>query len=430
MNSSCTASYIQIINKGSDKIVKGNDYYIISYDMVGKFLNELKSLKAKLAAEDEFTMIANPKTARTKAVVSLIKSIAENIPASGTPIRKRTKEFYPTLNIVRSDMFPNFFKFAKRYCAAHKITIRNGKSFWNMDGFSNGEELNDRLSTVMIRRMKSGALPGLPAKLRTPLILEMPDKYKKMYDKAEKGFMDVVDDLKGAGYLEQLKARKVKSDYDKYRIECEEYKWPIVPFESYAFKQAFSALGNQDRMIVISRMNYMRQIVGMVKAEAMPEILEEALDGDNKFALFIHHRDVAAYLIKEFEKNHKVLTILGGSTDAHVEKVEITFREDEEAKLLILSTLAAGQGFNFTSASNGYMVERQWVPSDETQIEDRLSRIGQVNEVLIRYLVIEDCLFDKKMNDVVQSRMKGITISIDEKSVIKEVLESMLIEGK
>ena len=85
---------------------------------------------------------------------------------TGTPRGSKTKDLFPLLHYLDPVEWDNFFKFALRYCGAHK---ENG--YWNFDGSSNLDELNARLrSTIMIRRLKADVLKDLPDKLRQPIV--------------------------------------------------------------------------------------------------------------------------------------------------------------------------------------------------------------------------------------------------------------------
>jgi SNF2 family DNA or RNA helicase len=51
-----------------------------------------------------------------------------------------------------------------------------------------------------------------------------------------------------------------------------------------------------------------------------------------------------------------------------------------------------GAGWTLTAACVTVFTELDWVPATLDQSEDRTHRIGQVNPVLIQYLVLKDSL--------------------------------------
>ena len=97
-----------------------------------------------------------------RAAVAL--EIAANIPnvflLSGTPITNKSKDIYMLLRMIDSPIAKNWFKFATRYCNAHKNNFG-----WDCDGASNREELNLRLRSCLLRR-------------RTQDVLTMPEKHR------------------------------------------------------------------------------------------------------------------------------------------------------------------------------------------------------------------------------------------------------------
>jgi SNF2 family DNA or RNA helicase len=92
-----------------------------------------------------------------------------------------------------------------------------------------------------------------------------------------------------------------------------------------------------------------------------------------------------------------------------------------------------GMGVTLTAASNSLFVERQWSPSMEEQMEDRVHRIGQKRGVIIWYMQIEDTI-DERMSKVVEKKRGIITEILDgEKgqategsSLIDDVLQSYI----
>ena len=92
-----------------------------------------------------------------------------------------------------------------------------------------------------------------------------------------------------------------------------------------------------------------------------------------------------------------------------------------------------GMGVTLTAASNALFVERQWSPSLEEQMEDRIHRIGQNDGVLIQYMQVENT-FDERMAKVINSKREIMSQVLDggfennkvdtEESAIDEVLKS------
>ena len=89
-----------------------------------------------------------------------------------------------------------------------------------------------------------------------------------------------------------------------------------------------------------------------------------------------------------------------------------------------------GMGVTLTAASNALFVERQWSPSVEEQMEDRIHRIGQTKGVVIWYMQATDTI-DELLANIVESKRQLLSELLDSdkkignKSIMKELMEEM-----
>jgi hypothetical protein len=67
----------------------------------------------------------NPKAIWTRSIIELYKAIKPKVflPLTGTPIRKRPKNFYTMLHLTAPNLFPNEYKFYYRYCLPKNAPI-------------------------------------------------------------------------------------------------------------------------------------------------------------------------------------------------------------------------------------------------------------------------------------------------------------------
>ena len=73
---------------------------------------------------------------------------------------------------------------------------------------------------------------------------------------------------------------------------------------------------------------------------------------------------------------------------------------------------AAGVGLNMTGASVIVFAEMDWVPANILQMEDRLHRIGQEDNVLVQYLCLKDSL-DANITHALNRKVKVIASAVD-----------------
>ena len=370
-------STIQILNQGKDTIDSDADFVIINYDLIWRKGIEEQLLKRKfpVVIYDEVTSIKEPSAKRTKTAKKLGRRAEFNIGLSGTPILNRPIEFYNILNLIDPKQFTSHFKFGMRYCNG----FHNGFGYV-FKGSSHINELREQIKPLMIRRLKEDVLTELPAKSRRTIYIDMPGKYYQEYIAAENNLVET---------LQGLPSGKVSQEYE------------------------------DSRMWVLSKLNYLRHIVGLSKAEEAEEIIKNFVDAGEKLVVFAHHHDVMD-LMDEYLTKDKVNHVkVDGRTELTNRQTAIdTFQNDPKCMVFLAST-AMGMGVTLTAASNALFVERQWTPGIEEQMEDRLHRIGQTNGVLIHYMQVEHSL-DEKMDKLVENK----------RAVLNEILDGEINRDK
>ena len=244
----------------------------------------------------------------------------------------------------------------------------------------------------MIRRLKEDVLTELPAKSRRNIYIDMPGKYYQDYLAAENNLVET---------LQALPSGKVSQEYE------------------------------DSRMWLLSKLNYLRHVVGLSKAEAAEEIIKNFVESDEKLVVFAHHHDVMDLIDEYLTKNKIKHVTVDGRTDSKNRQPAIDeFQTDPDCMVFVAST-AMGMGITLTAASNALFVERQWTPGIEEQMEDRLHRIGQTGSVLIHYMLIENSI-DEKMDRLVENKRSILNEVVDGtaqrdkgESIINELLSEL-----
>src|SRR5258708_3784632 len=144
----------QVINSANDFFLPGMTGYIISYDLLRRFLGVKKSsigplhegkdtfydeveieikpketknrlienierLGIKTIILDECQQIKNTDSQRTVHVRAICKHVDHIIALSGTPIKNNAAEYFPILNILKPEIFPNYSKFVMNDCDSY-----------------------------------------------------------------------------------------------------------------------------------------------------------------------------------------------------------------------------------------------------------------------------------------------------------------------
>jgi SWI/SNF-related matrix-associated actin-dependent regulator 1 of chromatin subfamily A len=359
-----TDDAVEVIKNGKPHPLTGDiGIIILNYDVMKKWLPELKAIKPQVLIYDESHNCKNPKSQRSKAAAQLAKSVPHKILLTGTPVMNRPSELWHQLCIIDPNRYnsKSFFKWHKKYTAAHQLHFGQ-KTVWDFSGASNLGELAESLKGIMIRRTKAEVLPDLPAKRRQTLLVSIDNR--REYDHAEKDFLSWIKEQKGHAAVER--ASSVEQ---------------------------------------LSMVEALRQIAIQGKMKQAIEWICDFLETGEKLVVFATHRATIDTLMTEFSK---VAVRLDGGMCAEEKQLSVDrFQTDPEIRLFLGNVKAAGEGIPLFAASNALFVEMAWGPKTHEQCESRLHRIGQKNAVTARYMIAVDTI-DEKIADMLEAK-GGIT---------------------
>lgn len=395
---------IFVVDETKDIIPETANFVIVNYDLIrgkriddpagakapnGKVLKIIQGspVHAQLMARswdmlivDECHRIKDPKSLQAIAVIGspgnkkkneppvrgLKDQAGRNIFLTGTPFLNRPIELFPILNALAPQEFDNFFKFAKRYCAAHQTD----RGHWDFKGASNLEELQERLrATVMVRRLKKDVLKELPPKRRQVIMLPADGAAKAVAAEAKAWAM----------HEERLQTLRSEADFAHASGDKDAYKAAVDALKAAA-RIGFEEIAKE------------RRNVAMAKLPKVIEHIEDAFEqGIDKIVIFAHHHDVCNGIYDHFKDVAVKLTGEITSNKLRQEAVD-RFQNDPTVKLFMGSIGAAGVGHTLTAASTVLFAELDWVPANVSQAEDRCHRIGQHDQVLVQHLVLNGSL--------------------------------------
>lgn len=126
---------------------------------------------------DEAHTLTNRKAKRSKAAAFLAMRAARVIAATGTPIWNMPPDLWNVLGLVAPAAFGGFHEFSHRY--GLPVPTAHGTKY---TGVSNEEELNARLSEVMIRRRWVDVADDLPPITRSVALVELDDAKRRQLD--------------------------------------------------------------------------------------------------------------------------------------------------------------------------------------------------------------------------------------------------------
>ena len=361
-----------------------HDFVIINYDILKNFHNSdpkkrdeslLLQSGFDLVILDEAHMISNVQAQRTKIINSFAKKVDKVWLLTGTPMTSRPMNYYNLLNLIESPVAQNWKAYAIRYCQGFQFTAGKRK-VWNVMGASNLEELRDRTSKQILRRLKEEVL-DLPDKIITPVYLRLKSKE--------------YEDLMGEYY----------DWYDKN------------PDESSSLTVQFSKLMK------------VRKVIANEKTKQTIEFVENILEQGKKVIIFTNFTDTLQTIYQHFGKQSVYLD--GSCSNAVRQQAVDSFQNDDKTRVFVGNLKAAGVGLTLTAAEVVIMNDLSFVPAEHAQAEDRAYRYGQKSNVLVYYPLFENTI-EGAIYDILNRKKQIIrTVMGDEQpentgDIVEEIL--------
>lgn len=426
----CPDRVFQILENSKDKPLDGFKVFIVSQDLLAPRYDKkarrekgglpwLRDFPLNTIIYDEVQHIKNPEASRTRFVQDLVAKTKYFIPLSGTPIKNNAGEYFNCLNAIDPINFRYRSEFLDVYCHSYyddngRLHVGGLKKGWQFDQFK-------RLTApYIIEYEREVVLPQLPRIFRQNRFFNLDIDANKAYQKEMDEFFDIADEEQDAWERGKKLGQSLMKMYHIVGVAKAE---PVVDYVQDWLEEH----DEEKELLVFNGADGTRE----VRIKAKPKIV-----------IFIHHIDVGtiiesrlnAYLAEHGEA--PCARLLGGLSSEQSSKIERDFRDDPRQRVLIASTLAAGEGKNFQFCSDAVMAERQWNPPNEHQAECRFPRPGSTaSQVNILYPVAVGT-FDEYQAELVEKKRtyidttKGKWSDYNESNFMKELIEKLTKEGR
>jgi SWI/SNF-related matrix-associated actin-dependent regulator 1 of chromatin subfamily A len=356
------------------------DFVIINYDIIKNFHDPKKKddseiLKANfdLVIVDEAHYIKNGQAQRTKLINDLVKTVDRLWLLTGTPMTSRPMDYFNLLSLVDSPVSKNWLAYAVRYCGGYQFNA-GGRKIWNVTGASNLEELRDRTSGTILRRLKENVL-DLPDKIITPVYLKLKSK----------SYEDVMGEY-----------------YDWYDKNPDESKSLTVQF---------------------SKLTKVRQIIADEKISQTIELAENIIEQDKKVIIFCNFTDSLNKITEHFGK---IAVKLDGSCSQIQRQNSVDqFQDNPKIKVFVGNLKAASVGITLTASESIIFNDISFLPSDMAQAEDRAYRYGQKCNVLVYYPIFQNTI-ENIIYEIVNNKKKVIATVMGDKQVSTDAAEEIM----
>ncbi|XP_041118108.1 DNA annealing helicase and endonuclease ZRANB3 [Polyodon spathula] len=310
-------------------------------------VDALHKQKFQVIVVDESHYLKSRTAARSKILVPIVQKAARAILLTGTPALGRPEELFMQIDALYPRRFGTWADYSKKHCNAH-VRFFGQRRQWDSRGASNLDELHQRLSKIMIRRMKDQVLTQLPPKIRQRIPFDLPKE----------------------------SAKEASASF-------EEWEKLMRALDS-------GAAGTDNPFVeVMGLIVRMYKQTAIAKAGAVKDYIKMMLENEKlKFLVFAHHLTMLQACTEAvIEAKVRYIRIDGSVPSSERIHLVHQFQNDPDTRVAVLSIQAAGQGLTFTAATHVVFAELYWSPGHMKQAEDRAHRIGQCSSVHIHYLI-------------------------------------------
>ena len=303
---------------------------------------------------DEAQKLSNNSSNRYKVIDDFLKRAKPNYVflLTGTPLTNKPINLYYILKLIDAPITRDYRYFIKRYCDAKTFRLKTGKEVTTINGASNLEELREKIKHLYIRRLLT-----------------------EMTDMVDKNIITKTYDLT-----------------ESQRVEYERL-WQ-------EYLDAQTEQGNEDseqyRQLVEGIL--VRQYLAKQMVDNTIKLVDNMLEEGGKVIIVCTFSEEIA-MFKDYYKK-KCVVYDGKMTAKAKDKAEQAFNNDKNVRVFIGQILAAGVGLNLVVANKMVFNSYSWVAADNAQIEDRIYRLTQKNDVTCVYQLFNDSI-SKHMYDTV-----------------------------
>jgi SWI/SNF-related matrix-associated actin-dependent regulator 1 of chromatin subfamily A len=317
--------------------------------------------------------VSNPQSQRTKIFNDFAKKSEYLWLLSGTPMTNRPMNYFNLLSLIESPVAQNWMAYAIRYCQGYQFKAGNRK-VWNVTGASNLEELRDRTSRQVLRRLKEDVL-DLPDKIITPVYL-------------------------------RLRSRLYEGLMGEY------YNW-------YDNKKEESS----SLTVQFSKLMKVRQVISEEKVSSTIELAQNILDQDKKVIIFTNFTETLNKIKEHFGK--QAVHLDGSCSKPQRQYAVDQFQENDKIKVFVGNIKAAGVGITLTAAEAVIINDLSFVPGDLSQAEDRAYRYGQKNSVSVYYPIFENTI-EGIIYDMINNKKQNIATVMGDNLNSGDVVEEIM----
>lgn len=344
------------------------DWILTTYEALRDYQHSFCSLRYAAVVFDEMQKIKTPGTVMTHAAKALNSEFILGL--TGTPVENRLADLWCLIDTLQPGLLRDLSDFSRTYeREENPQRLRELKSLLT--------ERQRSAPAIMMRRMKTDRLQGLPEKIEHPLRVGMPPEQSEAYERA-------IAIARGQGGGSKI----LEALHQLRSISLHPYHPSQAKDDSYALHSA--------------------------RVRVSLEVLDEIAAKGEKALIFLESQEFQPYLAGLIQRRYKmkVLPMLINGTVSGPKRQERVNAFQQSGKgfdVIILSPRAGGVGLTLTAANHVIHLSRWWNPAVEDQCTDRVYRIGQEKTVHVYFPqavhpIFADQSFDLKLHRLLENK--------------------------
>lgn len=308
---------------------------------------------------DEAQKLSRHTSIRYKVIEDFLKrsGIRHVFFLTGTPLTNKPTNLYCILRLLDAEIADDYEYYCTRYCGGYKMNLRNGKTVMVANQATNLEELRHKIKHLYIRRLISD-LPDMVHKEISTRYYDLDEKQKERYDQLWNEYVEA--------------QRNVGNDTS----------------ESY-------------RQLVEGTI--VRQYLAKEMTANTIELVDEILDDDEKVIIVCTFQDELDTFRKYY--GDKCVCYDGRMSEKEKDVAEKAFMTDPKIKVFVGNINAASLGLTLTVARKMVFNSYSWEEIANRQMQDRIWRITQTDDVECIYQLYTDSISMHMFNSVIRKGM-------------------------
>lgn len=293
---------------------------------------------------DEVHKLSNKGSIRYNVVKHFLSTtnIQDVYLLTGTPLTNRPLNLYNILRLIEAEITDDYKFYTERYCGAREIHLRDGRTIRLNDKATNLDELCERLKHLYIRRLISD-VPEMVNKCISTRYFDLNEEQTTKYN--------------------SLWSEYVESQLEKGENDNEEY-----------------------RQLVEGTL--VRRYLAMEMIPNTVQTVKDYLEDGSKVVVVCTFQEELDELMNQF--GDIAVCFDGRMSIKQKDKAVDSFMNDKDITVFVGNIKAMSVGITLTSANIMIFNSYSWMETDNRQVQDRIWRITQTQDVQCIYQLFTD----------------------------------------